>query len=87
MTIHYATDYKSGKVLVSVDNRTATKVSVWVDGESKPRQRFAGESAYDDAMNFMLDLPESQDDFGSNLGFQFATGTGVYSGSFDNEDY
>lgn len=86
MTIHYATDYKSGNVLVSVDNKMATKVSVWVEGEPKPRQRFAGDSAYEDAMNFMLDLPESEDDFDSNLGFQFATGTGIYSGSFGEED-
>lgn len=86
MTIHYPTDYKSGKVLVSVDNKVATKVSVWVDGESKPRQRFAGDTAYEDAMNLMLELSD-EDDFDTQGGFEFATGTGIYSGSGADSDY
>lgn len=86
MTIHYPTDYKSGKVLVSVDNKVATKVSVWVDGESKPRQRFAGDTAYEDAMDLMLDLTQF-DEFDTNAGFEFATGTGRYAQGFGDEDY
>ena len=59
MTTHYPQSYRFDKVLVSVDNNTATKVSVIVDGEPKPRKRFVGYEAYNDAMNFALDLDES----------------------------
>lgn len=86
MTIHYATDYRFGKVLVSVDNRTATKVSVWVDGEDKPRKRFAGDTAYEDAMNFSLEISDDED-FDSLGGFEFATGTGRYAPDLDDSDY
>jgi hypothetical protein len=86
MTIHYPTDYRLGKVLVSVDNRTATKVSVWVDSEDKPRQKFSGDTAYQDAMNLALNLSDD-DDFNSLGGFEFATGTGIYSGSFGDDNY
>lgn len=86
MTIHYAKDYQLGKVLVSVDNRTATKVSLWVDGEDKPRKRFAGNTAYEDAMNLALTIANDED-FDSLGGFEFATGTGRYAGSLGDGDY
>ena len=57
--IHYPTDYWCGDVLVSVDNKVATKVSIWVDGESKPRERFTGNDAYDNAMNAAFSLSET----------------------------
>ena len=56
MTIHYPRDYRFGEVLVQMDNRTATKVSVWVSDEATPRKRFAGSEAYNDAMDFAVDL-------------------------------
>lgn len=59
MTTHYPTSYNFGDTLVSVDNRTATKVSVWYDGEPTPRKRFTGDDAYNDAMNFAQDLEDS----------------------------
>jgi hypothetical protein len=60
--IHYPTDYWCGSVLVSVDNQKATKVSVWVDGEATPRKKFAGDDAYNDAMDFAMELSESVGD-------------------------
>lgn len=86
VTTHYPTDYRLGKTLVSVDNRIATKISVWVDGEDKPRKRFAGDTAYQDAMNFALDISDDED-FDSLGGFEFATGTGRYASGFGDEDY
>lgn len=59
MTIHYPQDYCFGDVLVSADNRAATKVSVWFADETTPRKRFAGSSAYEEAMNFARELHES----------------------------
>jgi hypothetical protein len=59
MTIHYATSHRFGDVLVSVDNRTATKVSVWFADEATPRKRFAGHEAYDEAMDYAFDLDEA----------------------------
>jgi hypothetical protein len=41
---------------MSVDNKVATKCSVWVDGETSPRAKFEGDDAYQDAMNFTFDL-------------------------------
>jgi hypothetical protein len=57
--IHYPQDYWCGDVLVSVDNKVATKVSIWVDGESEPRERFTGDDAYDNAMNVAFRLSET----------------------------
>jgi hypothetical protein len=59
MTTHYPRDYRTGDILVQVDNRTATKVSVWYDGEPTPRKRFAGDDAYGDALNFAFRLEYS----------------------------
>ena len=56
MTTHDPSNYRFGEVLVSVDNRTATKVSVWYASEDTPRKRFSGDDAYQDAMNFAQDL-------------------------------
>ena len=56
MTTHYGTSHWFGDVFVSVDNRNATKVSVWVSDEETPRKRFAGSDAYGDAMDFAIDL-------------------------------
>jgi hypothetical protein len=86
MTIHYPTDHRFGRVLVSVDNKVATKVSVWIDNEDKPRQRFTGDNAYDDAMELAFKLSEFEDE-AENEGFEFATGTGRYSGSSWDTDY
>jgi hypothetical protein len=61
MTIHYPTSHRFGKALVSVDDRKATKVSVWYADEDTPRKRFSGDTAYDDAMNFALDLADDED--------------------------
>ena len=61
MTTHYATSHRFGKAFVSVDNRTATKVSVWYADEETPRKRFVGHEAFDDAMNFALDLSDDED--------------------------
>ena len=58
MTIHYATSYWFDNVLVSVDNKTATKVSVWVSAEDTARKSFSGMNAYDEAMNFGMALDE-----------------------------
>jgi hypothetical protein len=60
MTIHYPKDYRFGNALVQMDNRTATKVSVWYADEATPRKRFSGSEAYDDAMNFAQDLSDSE---------------------------
>jgi hypothetical protein len=59
MTIHYPQDYRVNDVFVSVDNRVATKVSVWFAEETTPRKRFVGSSAYEDAMRFAWELDES----------------------------
>jgi hypothetical protein len=84
MTIHYATSHRFGDALVSVDNRTATKVSVWYADEATPRQRFTGAEAYDDAMNFAQDLDFSLGGDGSSASGMFIGGSDWFA---DDSDY
>jgi hypothetical protein len=84
MTIHYPTGYSFGNARVSVDNRTATKVSVWYADEATPRQRFTGAGAYDEAMNFAQDLDFSLGGDGSSAGGMFIGGDDWFA---DDSDY
>lgn len=58
MTIHYFQDHRFGSVLILADNKKATKVSVWVDGEEVARKVFSGDDAVGDAMDFGSDLAD-----------------------------
>ena len=86
MTIHYPQDYRVNDVYVSVDNRIATKVSVWFAEETTPRKRFAGSSAYEDAMRFAWELDEST---GSVFEMPNAESVAISLGgaTFDDSDY